>query len=81
VVADGDDCDARLADLGELLDARCRHLDAADIHDQRFGRALAGEKLDRLDDTAAHDRRVRERERRQRFLDIGFGLTVGDKRQ
>ena len=81
VVADSDNGDTRLAHLGELLDACRRHLDAADIDNQRFGRALTGEKLDCLDDAAAHDRRVRERERRQGFLDIGLGLTVGDKRQ
>jgi len=81
VVADCDDRHARLAYFGELLDARRRHLDAADIDDQRFGRALAGEKLDRLSDAAPHDRGIGERERRQRFLDIRLRLTIGDKRQ
>ena len=80
-VADRDDRDRRLADIGKIVHPRDREIFAADIDDQNAGRALAREVLDRLADVAAQDAQRRYSGRCGAVDDRGLGRRVGDKGQ
>ena len=80
-VADRDDRDRRLADIGKIVHPRDREIFAADIDDQNARRALAREVLDRLADVAAQDAQRRYSGRCGAVDDRALGRRVGDKGQ